>query len=82
KHNAVRNYTLQNAESGLAADYLKRRHVVRVRVEGEQFLLQTRNDRHVVEWIEAFQASTNVALDLDSRVLPKFITLPRRRRRR
>lgn len=82
KGHLVKQYTLQGAESGLAADYLKRRHVVRVRAEGEQFLLQTRNDRHVVDWIEAFQASTNIALDLERRPMPKFITLPRRRRRR
>ncbi|PWN50234.1 hypothetical protein IE53DRAFT_362536 [Violaceomyces palustris] len=82
KSGLIRNYTLQNAESGLAADYLKRRHVVRVRAEGEQFLLQTRNDRHVVDWIEALQAATNVAMDLEKRQMPKFITLPRRRRRR
>lgn len=78
----VRNYTLQGAESGLAADYFKRRHVVRVRAEGEQFLLQTVSDRHVVDWIEALQAATNVAQDLENRPMPKFITLPRRRRRR
>jgi hypothetical protein len=82
KSGLVKQYTLQGAESGLAADYLKRRHVVRVRVEGEQFLLQTRNDRHVVDWIEAFQAATNIAMDLERRPMPKFITLPRRRRRR
>ncbi len=82
KHGLIRNYTLQGAESGLAADYLKRRHVVRVRAEGEQFLLQTRSDRHVVDWIEALQASTNVSMDLEKRAMPKFITLPRRRRRR
>ncbi|PWN30196.1 hypothetical protein BDZ90DRAFT_257289 [Jaminaea rosea] len=78
----VRNYTLQGAESGLAADYFKRRHVVRVRAEGEQFLLQTVSDRHVVDWIEALQAATNISQDLESRAMPKFITLPRRRRRR
>lgn len=66
-HGLVRNYTLQSAESGLAADYLKRRHVVRVRAEGEQFLLHTRSDRHVVDWIEALQASTNVSMDLEKR---------------
>ncbi|SPO26443.1 uncharacterized protein UTRI_04032 [Ustilago trichophora] len=82
KNGLVRNYTLQGAESGLAADYLKRRHVVRVRAEGEQFLLQTRSDRHVVDWIEALQAATNVSMDLEKRPMPKFITLPRRRRRR
>ncbi|SNX84983.1 uncharacterized protein MEPE_03692 [Melanopsichium pennsylvanicum] len=82
KNGLARNYTLQGAESGLAADYLKRRHVVRVRAEGEQFLLQTRSDRHVVDWIEALQAATNVSMDLEKRPMPKFITLPRRRRRR
>lgn len=49
----VHHYTLQGAESGLAADYLKRKHVVRVRAEGEQFLLQTNGDAQVVAWIEA-----------------------------
>lgn len=48
----VRQYTLQNAESGLAADYVKRKNVVRVRAEGEQFLLQTDGAREVVDWIE------------------------------
>ncbi|WRT67119.1 uncharacterized protein IL334_004085 [Kwoniella shivajii] len=83
QHNSmVKQYSLQNAESGLAADYAKRKNVVRVRVNGEQFLLQTSDNREVVSWIEAFQAATNVALDLDVRPMPKIITLPRRRRRR
>ncbi|GJN89302.1 hypothetical protein Rhopal_002282-T1 [Rhodotorula paludigena] len=82
QNSLVRHYSLQNAESGLAADYIKRKHVVRVRAEGEQFLLQAKDDRGVIDLIEALQAATNVALDLDARPLPKFITLPRRRRRR
>ena len=48
----VRAYTLQNAESGLASDYLKRKNVIRVRMEGEQFLLQARDVAAIVEWIE------------------------------
>lgn len=48
----VKQYTLQNAESGLAADYVKRKNVVRIRSEGEQFLLQTEGAREVVDWIE------------------------------
>ena len=78
----VRHYSLQYAESGLAADYVKRPHVVRVRAEGEQFLLQANDDRGVIDLVEALQAATNVSLDLDARPLPKFITLPRRGRRR
>lgn len=65
----LRHYSLQNAESGLAADYVKRKHVVRVRAEGEQFLLQAQDDRGVIDLIEALQAATNIALDLDARPL-------------
>ena len=49
---ALRVYTLQHAESGLASDYLKRKNVIRVRVEGEQFLLQAPSVQAVVDWIE------------------------------
>ena len=48
----VKTYSLQNAESGLASDYLKRKNVIRVRMEGEQFLLQAVDVAAVVEWIE------------------------------
>lgn len=78
----VHKYTLQNAESGLAADYKKRLHCVRIRAEGQQFMLQTDTARQCVQWIEAFQAATNVATDLDVRPMPVQQTLPRRRRRR
>ncbi|KAH7925086.1 hypothetical protein BV22DRAFT_1119747 [Leucogyrophana mollusca] len=78
----IRSYTLQNAESGLGNDYLKRKNVIRVRLEGEQFLLQAHDVPAVVEWIEGFHAGTNIALDLDHRVMPKGPMFPRRRRRR
>lgn len=48
----IREYTLQHAESGLAVDYKKRKNVIRVRMEGEQFLIQARDTDEVVEWIE------------------------------
>lgn len=48
----VREYTLQNAESGIGNDYSKRKNVIRLRLEGEQFLLQARDVTGVVEWIE------------------------------
>lgn len=48
----IRAYTLQYAESGLGNDYLKRKNVIRVRLEGEQFLLQAADVPSVVEWIE------------------------------
>ncbi|QRV76231.1 Nascent polypeptide-associated complex subunit alpha [Ceratobasidium sp. AG-Ba] len=78
----VRHYTLQGSESGLGSDYYKKRNVIRVRCEGEQFLLQAENVMQVVDWIEALQAGTNVALDLDERPMTKPPPFPRRRRRR
>jgi len=78
----ARKYTLQHAESGLASDYIKRKNVIRVRMEGEQFLLQAQDVPGVIEWIEGIQAATNIALDLDERPMPKGPMFPRRRRRR
>jgi hypothetical protein len=48
----LQTYSLQNAESGLGSDYLKRRNVIRIRAEGQQFLLQARDVASVVDWIE------------------------------
>ncbi|KAF7973160.1 hypothetical protein HWV62_15945 [Athelia sp. TMB] len=78
----IRAYTVQHAESGLGNDYVKRKNVIRVRMEGEQFLLQAQDVADVVEWIEGFHAATNIALDLDERTMPKGPMFPRRRRRR
>ncbi|KAG8958357.1 hypothetical protein FRC03_009203 [Tulasnella sp. 419] len=75
-------YSLQQAETGLASDYHKRKNVIRVRADGEQFLLQAENVTMTVDWIETFQAGANVALELDVRPMPKLPALPRRRRRR
>ncbi|KAF7304944.1 hypothetical protein MKEN_01208700 [Mycena kentingensis (nom. inval.)] len=78
----IRAYTMQHAESGLGNDYVKRKHVIRVRMEGEQFLLQARDVADVVDWIEGLHCATNIALDLDERPMPKGPLFPRRRRRR
>jgi hypothetical protein len=53
----LRQYTLQNAESGLGSDYVKRKNVIRVRLEGEQFLLQANDIESVIEWIEVCSLS-------------------------
>ncbi|KAH9852256.1 hypothetical protein C2E23DRAFT_868745 [Lenzites betulinus] len=78
----LKSYSLQNAESGLASDYIKRKNVIRVRMEGEQFLLQAKDVASVIDWIENIQMGTNVALDLDERPMPRGPIFPRRRRRR
>ena len=48
----IKEYRLSNAESGLGTDYTKRRNVIRIRMEGEQFLLQAADVAGVVDWIE------------------------------
>ncbi len=48
----LHSYALHNAESGLGTDYVKRRNVIRIRMEGQQFLLQARDVASVVDWVE------------------------------
>jgi hypothetical protein len=67
---SVKQYTLQYAESGIAYDYKKRSWALRLRVEGEQFLLQCRSGSDRNAWLEAFQAAAEVALDIDVRDEP------------
>ncbi|KAK7022940.1 hypothetical protein VNI00_016830 [Paramarasmius palmivorus] len=82
KEDLIKAYTLQHAESGLGNDYVKRKNVIRVRMEGEQFLIQARDVPEVVAWIEGLHAAANIALDLDERPMPRGPLFPRRRRRR
>ncbi|KIY47517.1 hypothetical protein FISHEDRAFT_15611, partial [Fistulina hepatica ATCC 64428] len=77
KERLLKVYTLQNAESGLGNDYFKRKNVIRVRMEGEQFLLQAKDVSELVEWIEGLHAAANVALDLDERPMPRGPMFPR-----
>jgi hypothetical protein len=75
-------YTMQQADTALATDYVKRRNVIRLKLmDGPQFLLRSTDAIEIVSWVEHLQASTNVSTDIDERKMPKFITLPRRRRR-
>ncbi len=58
KKDLLQQFSLQNAESGLASDYHKRKNVIRLRMEGQQFLLQAKDVAAVIDWIEV-----GVALD-------------------
>ncbi|KAH9941786.1 uncharacterized protein BXZ73DRAFT_88208 [Epithele typhae] len=69
----IRQYTLQNAESGLASDYVKRKNVIRVRMEGEQFLLQAKDVTSVVDWIET--SSSTPASRRDGRPVLSVVAL-------
>jgi hypothetical protein len=52
EQNLLHSYALHNAESGLGTDYVKRQNVIRIRMEGQQFLLQARDVTSVVDWVE------------------------------
>lgn len=82
EQNLLHSYALHHAESGLGTDYVKRQNVIRIRMEGQQFLLQAPDVASVVDWIEGFQAAANISQDLDERPMPKGPLFPRRRRRR
>jgi len=78
----IHEFSMQNVQIGLAKDYSKRSHVIRVRIPtGSQFLIQIQNHGECVEWIEKLQSSVNISTTIDEREMPMFITLPMRRRR-
>ncbi|ANB14307.1 hypothetical protein AWJ20_5272 [Sugiyamaella lignohabitans] len=78
----IRSYTLQYAEVGLAVDYKKRPFVIRLRAEGEQFLLLSSSEQECVDWAHAIQMGIDLALPLDERKIPLNQSVPRRSRNR
>lgn len=77
----LRSYTLQYAEAGVATDYSKRPNVVRMRAEGEQFLLENSSQEDLIAWTNTLQTGIDVALPVEERALPRCRMIPRRRRR-
>ncbi|KAK9471013.1 uncharacterized protein V1510DRAFT_234200 [Dipodascopsis tothii] len=78
----IRSYTLQYAQIGLATDYKKKPYVIRVRAEGQQFLLQCHTAQECVEWTNALQAAADLSLPLDERETTVYRSIPSSRRRR
>ncbi|KAG9233597.1 hypothetical protein BJ875DRAFT_505277 [Amylocarpus encephaloides] len=78
----LRSYNLQHAEVGVAADYVKKRFVIRVRAEADQFLLACNKIETFVHWLQALFAAIDLAAPLDDRDLPRDLSIPRPRRRR
>ncbi|KAI9312137.1 hypothetical protein BX666DRAFT_1989118 [Dichotomocladium elegans] len=78
----VWSYSMGNAEVGIASDYCKYPHVVRVRLpQGPQFLMRCSTETDAILWIDALQASVNLCDDLDIRPMPEFAFRRRRRTR-
>jgi hypothetical protein len=72
----TRNYTLQAADAGLALDYTARSHCLRVRAEGEQFLLATTDAVTVLNWVERFQAAIAISAPVEEREESKVRVVP------
>lgn len=77
----VRSYSLQHARVGLATDYKKKPNVLRLRIESEQILIHFPTTRDLISWNMSIGIGKDIALDLNERELPRFRTVPRRRRR-
>lgn len=59
-----------------------RRHfVIRIRAETEQFLLSLKSVDEFIAWLEALSAAVDLSPALEERTLPRYRTIPRRRRR-
>ncbi|EPQ66352.1 hypothetical protein BGT96224_3230 [Blumeria graminis f. sp. tritici 96224] len=83
---SIRSYNLHYAQVGIATDYNKsatsrKRYVIRVRAETEQFLLSCANLEIFVTWIQSLSAAIDLATPLDDREYPEDFSLPRRQRR-
>ncbi|KAI8646336.1 hypothetical protein BD408DRAFT_410578 [Parasitella parasitica] len=77
------SYSMQGAQVTVASDYVKLRHVIRLKIQnGPQFLMTTKSDANKIEWMGILESSIHISSDLDVRMMPQFITLMSRRRRR
>lgn len=72
----IKSYTLQAADAGLATDYYRRSHVLRIRAEGHQFLLAAANLFTVIDWVDKLNAAIAISLPLDYRGEARYRTLP------
>lgn len=82
KGSLLQSYNLQHADVGIAADYLKKRYVIRVRAEADQFLLSCHKIETFVLWLQSLFAAIDLAPPLDDREIPRDLSVPRRSRRR
>lgn len=78
----VRSYSLQHARIGLASDYTKKSNCLRLRLESEQFLLNFVNSQDLIDWHLGLSMGRDVAMDITERDVPRYRTVPRRRRAR
>ncbi|KAG6058577.1 hypothetical protein E4U17_007882 [Claviceps sp. LM77 group G4] len=72
-----KRYSLLHADAGIAADYSKRRYVIRIRAETDQFLLACIELTTFVRWLECLFSAIDVAAPIDDREFPRDMSIPR-----
>ncbi|CEJ81936.1 Putative PH domain-containing protein [[Torrubiella] hemipterigena] len=72
-----KTYSLLHADAGIAADYKKRRYVIRIRAETDQFLLACVELSTFVRWLQALFAAIDIAAPIDDRDFPRDMSIPR-----
>ncbi|KOS18713.1 Uncharacterized protein ESCO_000196 [Escovopsis weberi] len=72
-----KTYSLLHADAGIAADYKKRRYVIRIRAETDQFLISCIELSTFIKWLECLFAAIDVAAPIDDRDFPKDMSIPR-----
>ncbi|KAG9257268.1 uncharacterized protein F5Z01DRAFT_617568 [Emericellopsis atlantica] len=75
-----KSYSLLYADAGIAADYKKRRYVIRVRAETDQFLLSCIELSTFNKWLQGLFAAIDVALPIEDRDFPRDMSVPRMQR--
>lgn len=60
----------------------RKRFVIRIRAEADQFLLSCNKIETFVLWLQSLFAAIDLAAPLDDRALPRDLSIPRPRRRR
>lgn len=58
-----------------------REHVIRLRLETEQFLLCASSQEEMLDWVETLCAAIDISQPLEDRSEPRYRSLPRRTRR-
>ncbi|ESZ95127.1 hypothetical protein SBOR_4494 [Sclerotinia borealis F-4128] len=82
KGSLLGSYNLQHADVGIAADYVKKIYVIRVRAEADQFLLSCVKIETFVIWLQSLSTAIDLSMPLDERQTPRDQSIPRSRRRR
>lgn len=71
-----RSYSLQAADTGLANEIDTRPDTLRVRAEGQQFLLVASGIESAIAWVEALHTATLISDPLEDRRMPKYGKIP------